>query len=287
MAGRPVNLLPIVVLGTLFISPTTYASPAKPWPDSQLRYVAADASPVVDGVQEQILDLPLSSGEHQRVLYTAPKEPRATIIMLPGGDGDVGLKRDGDIRHDNNFVVRTRSMWTAKGYAVVIPDTISRDNLRGVRSSPEYAAIIEDLVRFARTQSSVPVFLLGTSQGSIAAANGAAHAQSGSLAGVVLTETVSRLGGSHETVFDAGLANVSVPALIVANRDDRCDVAPPQDAPKIAAAMTHSPDARVLEVSGGIDKSGRACGSLTPHGYYGIEAKVVDAVSDWMRDHLH
>ncbi|MFA5956466.1 alpha/beta hydrolase [Hyphomicrobium sp.] len=235
---------------------------------------------------ERIVELPLSSGQHQRVLYVAPASPRATIVMLPGGTGDVGLARDGDIRHGHNFVIRTRDLWVAKGYAVVIPDWIDRESLRGARSSPDYAKIIGDLIAYAHAQYSVPVFLLGTSQGSIAAANGAAHAGPGSLAGVILTESVSVLGGSHETVYDAGLADIRVPALIVANRDDRCDVAPPDAAPKIAAAMIHAPEARVVEVSGGIDRSKKACGSLSPHGYYGIEDKVVGIISSWIDGHI-
>jgi hypothetical protein len=234
---------------------------------------------------ERVFDLPLAGGDHQRVLYTAPPHPRGVIVMLPGGAGDVGVRRDGDLRHDDNFVVRTRALWTAKGYAVLIPDTIDRANLRGVRSSPQYASLVDGLVGFAHTQAPGPVFLLGTSQGSIAAMNGAAHARPGSLAGVVLTESVSRLGGSQETVFSADPGDVRVPALVVANRDDQCDVAPPQDAPKIAAAMTHSRDVRVLNVAGGIQQSRKACGSLTPHGYFGIETQVVDAISDWMRAH--
>lgn len=233
----------------------------------------------------QIVDLPLSSGQHQRALYVAPSSPRASIVMLPGGAGDVGLWSDGDIRHGHNFVVRTRDLWVAKGYAVLIPDWIGRESLRGSRRSPEYAAIVEGLIAYVRAQSSKPVFLLGTSQGSIAAANGAAHASPGALSGLILTESVSVRGGSHETVFDAGLGDIRVPVLIVANRDDSCDVAPPSDAPKIAAAMTHAPEARVVEVSGGIDRSKKACGSLSPHGYYGIEEKVVGLISDWIDGH--
>ena len=72
----------------------------------------------------------------------------------------------------------------------------------------------------------------------------------------------------------------------MANRDDQCDVAPPQDAPRIAAALSHSPDVHVVYVSGGIDKSQRTCGSLSPHGYYGIETKVVDAIGVWIKDHM-
>ncbi|MBE1162928.1 alpha/beta hydrolase [Dyella sp. 7MK23] len=202
--------------------------------------------------------------------------------MLPGGAGDVGIRRDGDLRHDDNFVVRTRALWAARGYAVVIPDALDGDNLRGMRSSPAYPALVGALVQFAQQQSPGPVFLLGTSQGSIAAMNGAAHLAPATLAGVVLTESVSVLGGSHETVFMADPGKVRVPALVVANHDDQCKVAPPANAARIAAAMTASPAVNVIYVSGGEQRSANTCGSLTPHGYYGIENKVVDAIASWM-----
>jgi len=234
---------------------------------------------------ERVFDLSLPNGDHQRALYATPPRPWATIVMLPGGAGDVGVERDGDVRHDDNFVVRTRSLWVSRGHAVLIPDTIDRANLRGVRSSPQYARLVDGLVVFAHAQARGPVFLLGTSQGSIAAMNGAAHAAAGSLAGVVLTESVSRMGGSHETVFSADPQDVTASALVVANRDDACDVAPPEDAPRIGAAMTHSRDVQVLWVAGGITKSRKACGSLTPHGYFGIETQVVEQISRWMHAH--
>jgi hypothetical protein len=236
---------------------------------------------------ERLLDLSLADGGHQRVLLDAPLKPKAVIVMLPGGSGDIGLRRDGDVRHDDNFVVRTRELWTAQGYAVVIPDTVDRANLRGLRSSPEYARLVDGLIGFAHEQVGAPVFLLGTSQGSIAAMNGAAHAPHGSLAGVILTESVSVMGGSHETVFDADPQAVRVPALVVANQDDRCDVAPPAMASKIAAAMSRSPDVKVATVSGGVTRSPKDCGSLTPHGYYGIENQVVSLIDGWMQNHLH
>jgi hypothetical protein len=113
--------------------------------------------------------------------------------------------------------------------------------------------------------------------------NGAAHLRHREIAGVVLSEAVSVKGGSHETVFDAHPGEVNVPALVVANSDDRCDVAPPQNADSIAAAVTQSPALRVLRVSGGEQRSSRNCGSLSPHGYYGIEGLVVDAVVAWMK----
>jgi pimeloyl-ACP methyl ester carboxylesterase len=246
---------------------------------TEIPMVAADA------VQVSTFDLPLQGGVRQRILYLSPAKPVASIVMLPGGAGDIGLKTDGDISHGDNFVVRTREFWVQHGYAVIIPDTIDDNNLRGHRSSPEYAAVVVQLADFARSQASAPVFLLGTSQGSIAAMNGAAHASPGLISGIVLTESVSVIGGSGESVFTAAPEQVRVPALIVANRADRCDVAPPEDAPRIAAAMKNSPDVRVEYVDGGMARSPKACGSLTPHGYYGIETQVTDMIVQWIDNH--
>ncbi len=246
----------------------------------------AGISPPGAGASEsQVFALSLAGGRHQIVLYMRPSHVRATIVMLPGGAGDVGIQKNGDIQHGENFLVRTRDLWVGSGYALLIPDTPDGIDLRGMRSSSRYAGIVESLIAFASTKSPGPIFLLGTSQGTIAAMNGAAHAQAGALAGVVLTESVSRMGDSRETVFDADPQDVRVPALIVANQDDHCDVAPAEDAARIAASMIHSPDVRVLRVAGGKDVSKRACGPLTPHGYYDIETEIVDAIDQWMRAH--
>jgi pimeloyl-ACP methyl ester carboxylesterase len=235
---------------------------------------------------DRVLDLPLSDGLVQRVLYDAPPHPRATLVMLPGGSGDIGVRRDGALRHDDNFVVRTRADWVARGYAVMIPDTVDQANLRGVRSSPAYGRLVDGLAAYARDQAPVPIFLIGTSQGTIAAMNGAAHARPNLIAGLVLTESVSVPGRrSTETVFDVDPQGVRVPVLVVANRDDACDVAPPEMAPRIAAALTRSTSVRVLTVSGGMQRSDRTCGSLSPHGYYGIEQEVVGGIAEWLQTH--
>lgn len=220
-----------------------------------------------------------------RLLYMAPARARGTIVMLPGGDGKLDLQSDGHILHGDNFVVRTRALWNSHGYGVLIPDTIDHLNLRGERSSPDYAQLISAVVALAKRENPGPVFLLGTSQGSIAAVNGAAHAKQGAIAGVVLTESVSVKGGSGETVFDADPGDVHVPALIVANRDDQCRVAPPGAARRISEALRTSRDVQVLIVSGGLIRSANACGSLSPHGYYGIERSVVSAISHWLDRH--
>jgi hypothetical protein len=246
---------------------------------------AEDPAQTEGGFQERIFDLRLHDGTRQRVLYGSPSKPAAAIVMFPGGAGDIGLEKSGGIRHGDNFVVRTRALWVQRGFAVVIPDTIDHANLRGERSSPRYGALVVELADFARSKASAPVFLLGTSQGSIAAMNGAANAPPGLISGVILTESVSRIGGSGESVFSAAPEKVRVPTLIVANKEDRCDVAPPEDAPRIVAAMKNSPDVHAEFVSGGVTESRKVCGSLTPHGYYGIETDVINVIARWIDNH--
>ncbi|WP_260926407.1 alpha/beta hydrolase [Novosphingobium sp. 9] len=246
---------------------------------------AAHVPPKVGSPAQRVIDLPLGGGM-QRVLYVAPSHPRATLVMLPGGTGEIGIERDGQLRHGDNFVVRTRLAWVARGYAVLIPDSIDHANMRGARSAAAYGRLVDDLARYARRQVNAPVFLLGTSQGTIAATNAASRAEPGLLSGLVLTESVAVPGRrSTETVFDADPGKVRVPVLVVANRDDACDVAPPALAPQIAAAMVHAPSVRVLTVRGGAQRSPQACGSLSPHGYYGVEAQVISKIAVWMHQH--
>lgn len=238
------------------------------------------AEPDAEGVRTRVRDIDVE-GLTQRLLIVSPPSPRAVLVMLPGGAGDIGIGDDGTLKHGENFLVRTRARFAAHGLAVVIVDAAGTDNLRGRRASPAYGRLVDAVARFAKSDMGLPVFLAGTSQGAIAAMNGAAHAAEGEVAGLILTESVSRLGGSKETVFDADPGAVKVPALIIANTNDACFVAPPADAERIAESLTGSPAVKVAHVSGGIVE-GKDCSAHSPHGYWGIEDQPVRIMADWI-----
>mgnify|MGYP004710425967 CR=1 FL=1 len=170
--------------------------------------IAAQYPPADQRAKKQVLYLPLSDGPHLRVLLATPPQPRGLIVTFPGGAGDIGVQRDGHIAHAENFVVRTRDLWNRHGYAVLIPDTPEGANLRGLRSSPFYAHLADSLIALAHQHTTGPVFLLGTSQGSIAAVNGATHLSPAAL-----------LALCSLNPFPSWEA--------VANRDDLYNVAPP------------------------------------------------------------
>lgn len=237
---------------------------------------------VEEGVS--VRDLQVAGNETQRLLFYGPTvDPRGVLIMFPGGTGEVGIARDGSVRQGENFVVRTRGLWARRGYEVVVVDALGHKSMRGIRSSLWYADVTREIVAYVHSLSGANVWIMGTSQGSIAAMLAASTARPGIVSGVILTESVSVLGHSKETVFDAHPESVEIPALIVANRKDECWVAPPDHAEDIAKAMSRAVTA-VLFVDGGMSASANPCSSRTPHGYWGMDEEVVQRIDRWMRE---
>jgi hypothetical protein len=229
--------------------------------------------------QAIVQDVPTASGS-ERVLFTGPATPRATVLVFAGGPGNVQFDSSGRIVSlAENFLLRTESLWLSRGFAFATIGSTS--SLMGVRHTPAYADQIAHAIDFVRSRANAPVWLIGTSQGSIAAANGAAHL-AGRVAGVVLTSSVAGMGRSGETVFDSDLGAIAVPALVVANRYDTCPVAVPSYAPQILAALTRAPRKDVIYVESQ-ELRGDPCEAQSPHGYLGIEADVVQRISDWIR----
>jgi hypothetical protein len=214
-----------------------------------------------------------------QLLYSGPANPRAIAFVFAGGDGTVAFNTSGQITHmGNNFLLRTQSLWLAQGLGYAALG--SGSSLMGQRHTPAYAQTIGRAIDALRTRANAPVWLIGTSQGAIAAANGAAHLP-GRVAGVVLTSSVAGRSASGETVFDSDLGAIAVPALVVANRGDTCPSAGPGFAPQILAALARSPRKDIIYVESHQLQS-EPCEAMSPHGYLGIESDVVQRIAGWI-----
>jgi pimeloyl-ACP methyl ester carboxylesterase len=228
--------------------------------------------------QAIVQELPTASGSEQ-VLFASPASPRAIVFMFAGGSGAVSFNAANQITQmGDNFLLRTQPLWLAQGFAFATLG--SPTSLMGQRHSAAYAEKIARAIDFLRSRVNEPVWLIGTSQGSIAAANGAAHLP-GRAAGVVLTSSVAGRSSSGETVFDSDLAAIAVPALVVANLGDTCPSALPDFAPQILAALTHSPRKELIYVESRQAQS-VPCEAKSPHGYFGIESDVVQRIAAWI-----
>ena len=71
------------------------------------------------------------------------------------------------------------------------------------------------------------------------------------------------------------------PKMIVSNRGDTCPIAGPGFAPQILAGLARSPRKEIVYVESHQLQSD-PCEAMSPHGYLGIEADVVQRISGWM-----
>ena len=248
------------------------------------------AAPAAGAEGMSVTDVPLANGATDRTLLLTPSgSPRAVVVMFAGGDGMLHIDPTGAVGAPGNFLVRTRDRWVQQGLAVAIPDAPSNDpqGLQGRRLNRGYADVIARVVAFVRAQTQMPVWLIGTSAGTPAAALGAATLPHDAVAGLVLTSTVTRPApDSPETVFQVDLKSITVPTLILSNTNDECKVTPPSDGSRIKAALAHATPVDFLTVSGGtIPTSTDPCDAYTYHGFIGIEPQVVQKISDWIVQH--
>jgi pimeloyl-ACP methyl ester carboxylesterase len=167
--------------------------------------------------QNIVSDLRLADGDSERVVFTSPANPTAILVMFAGGDGTVEIADSGTIGNTGNFLLRTQPLWLPQGFAFEILGAPNNASLHGQRHTEAYADAVGPAVDFARTRSSAPVWLVGTSAGTTGTANGAVHL-GGKVAGLVLTSSVTRQYPGGETVFDTNLAAITVPVLVVANQ---------------------------------------------------------------------
>jgi hypothetical protein len=119
--------------------------------------------------------------------------------------------------------------------------------------------------------------------GSVSAASVAAWLTDGGPEGVVLTSSVTRRNREMgESLQDVALDRIRVPVLLVHHRDDACPSSRYVDASWAMRRLSAAPKKELLTFSGGEAPQSAPCEPLAPHGYFGIEDRVVDAIAGWI-----
>lgn len=223
------------------------------------------------------------------VLVEPDRPPVANVILFVGGSGKLKLWRRSTPLplHKGNFLGRTRQMFAGHGFLTAVVDVPSdrrRKGLFGFRHSADHREDIEALVRWMQNKADLPVWLIGTSRGTISIAHLAARMK---IDGAVFTASVTESSSRRPaTVFDGRLEDVTAPALVVHNRDDECFVTPSSNVHMIRDRLKKSAAAEVMIFSGGRTEDDNLCRAMTYHGFLGIEDRVVAAIAGWIRARL-
>ena len=244
---------------------------------------------VAPGRANIAVDLKPREGITLRVAVIVPEAPRAVVILFSGGGGKLGIKRNGKIKRDGNFVIRTREMFARAGFVTMVPDVPSdrkkSPGLHGFRHVSDYTEDLRALMRHARTSYKLPVWVLGTSAGTISVAHAGARLSGPDRPdGLVFTASITK-NSSHEShVLDFDLGKYTGPSLIVHHQQDGCRVTPASGAGDIKDKLEKASIAEVRLYEGG-DPQGGYCQAQHYHGFHGIERKVVGDIVKWMLAH--
>jgi len=232
---------------------------------------------------EDIVILSTRGGVTQSYLLSSPPagKARAAAVLFPGGSGKVELEREAArvLLDRGNFLVRSRRLFTASGVATAVMDAPS-DQPRGMEYGFRLGgAHAEDVGRVVADLKSrfpgLPVFLVGTSRGTISAASAGRRLGTG-VDGAVLTSTQFLASGRQPGLSGFDFSSIPVPLLFVHHVDDGCDYTPHSAAKRLADRYP------VVSVSGGLPPQSKPCEAMSPHGFLGKEAETVDAIGKWM-----
>lgn len=246
------------------------------------------------------ITLATHGGTQMPYAWSQPREGvplRGAVVLLAGGDGQLKLDAQGCAKAlSGNFLVRSAGRFRDAGYATAVVDVPSDhqggDGLGGFRADEAHAEDLGRVVADLRRRAKGPVWVIGTSRGSISAANVASRA-TGEAApdGVVLSSSVTdgaigRKPWAAQTVFDLPLAALKVPALVIGHVHDQCVRSPPAQMPRLLAQLG-SARKQLVVVEGGEAPAGQAtlaaCEGRSPHGFAGQEAATVDTIVRFMQ----
>ncbi len=224
---------------------------------------------------EETINLPTRPGVTESILFTGVAHPVASLIMFPGNFGLVRAVR-------GNFLIRVVPNFVALDFNVAVADSPSdqpNGMVDGFRMSEAHATDIAAVIAFLRQRAAVPVWLVGTSRGTISAASVGVRLGPAQVAGVVLTSTVWAM-----SIPQVPLEQLRVPTLLVHNRNDGCKESPFDFAAAGLNRLSAAPTKELIAVAGGRSRSA-ACEAQSPHGYYGIEDQVVPLIGAWIKAH--
>jgi hypothetical protein len=223
-----------------------------------------------------------------KMLLLRPANPVAVVVLLAGGDGILKLSDDGAIARGGNFLVRSREQFTTHALVVAVidapSDRMGGDGLtNGFRQSAEHAQDLGAVVAYPRKEFKLPVWLVGTSRGTVSAVNGTIRLKDTGPGGMVLTSSL--VSGGEGQLSKLSLDQIRVPTLVVHHEEDECKFCRFADVPRLLDGLNNAPSKELISFRGGMrerDGNWRPCEAFSHHGYYGIENSVVNAVSEWV-----
>jgi len=244
-------------------------------------------TPPINALEQELKTIPTRPGVTQSFLLIRPSDkPIASVILFAGGHGRLALLPQGIGWGEGNFLVRNRKRFAQQGFLVAVIDAPS-DRSQGLwnfRTTREHAEDIQQVIAELKIIADAPVWLIGTSMGTVSVANAGARLKQGGPDGLVLTSTVTKETRQvTETVNAVRLKDIRVPTLVVHHKKDDCVLTPYGSAVALMRSLTQAPKKELITFTDGDLSVLDPCEPMSYHGFMGLDTEVVTAIALWIK----
>lgn len=218
-----------------------------------------------------------------------PLERIAVLVLYIGGDGTMNFAAGAVNNGSPNTVARNRYHFAAEGYVVALVDAANDFNATpiGLRNRRLGAAHLVDLkavmADLRNRYAGLPIWSVGHSRGTLSAAVTAISVEPPADGLVLMSSLTGNPATPSEDLSSLDIESIRAPALIVSHQGDTCAFTNPEDSRALRKRFIASERAKFRDFNGGSAPLTDPCDPLAPHGFFGIDQKVVDAITKWVR----
>ncbi len=149
------------------------------------------------------------------------------------------------------------------------------------RAKDSHLTDLATIANTARGLSPVPVWLVGTSRGTVSAALAAIKYPGKSVfEGIVLTSALVHNRKPY-AIGRLDIEKITVPTLVYMHENDACEWSQYSDSKWLIGKFKKAPVQAVVGVRGGTPE-GNPCHASHNHGFKGMEEKAVSDVVNWI-----
>jgi len=218
-----------------------------------------------------------------------PLERVAVLVLYVGGEGTLGFTPNQVNTGSPNTVARNRYHFAAEGFVVAVVDAANDFNARvgglaGRRLGPVHLLDLQAVMADLRARyPGLPIWGVGHSRGTLSAAVTAVSVEPPADGLVLISSLTGDPANPTEDLSQVAIESITGPALIVSHQGDVCAFTLPEDSRALTKRFTASERAKFRQFNGGSNPLSDPCDPLAPHGFFGIDQKVVDAITKWIR----
>ena len=229
-----------------------------------------------------LFKVPTRDGVVTTLFWEAAPDAKATVFLFPGGGGGFGKFEDGKAT-GGNFLVRSAPYFLANGFNVAIfgrPNDMEELGWTE-RTESKHMTDVAKVLESVKQKSGLPVWIVGTSRGTVSATAMAINVPDPTIAGLMLNSSVVRYA-TPGAVPRQDLKAIKIPVLVYHHAKDACKHCQASEVPYILKGLINAPIKKLMVVDGGANPTGDVCAGQHWHGFIGMEKEAVHAISDWI-----